>query len=69
MVVEKANDQEHPRAALEYILDMMDQLAKMASTIGERQLGDALGSTAEMRRGCEPVHKDRDEPPHIGAAA
>ena len=39
---------------LEYILDMMEQLADLAGGIDERQLGGALRGAAETRRGCVP---------------
>lgn len=46
-------------AGLEYILDMMEQLAEMAGDIGERQLGAALHSAADLRRDCTPVHLEQ----------
>ena len=43
---------------LDYILDMMDQLAELAGGIDEHQLGGALRCMADMRRSCVPPPKD-----------
>ena len=45
---------DHRDPQLEYILDMMIQLADMAGGIGEGELEGLLHSTVDMRRECEP---------------
>ena len=42
---------------LEYILDMLDQLADLADSIKEPQFGGALRSAADMRRVCAPSRR------------